>query len=152
MAHLTLKNSYFFKGKDFTHHAAVNELLQDPQYEPYLLFLRFDAIPVEEGLKKCSAGKTPLIVILDGTWNWAKSMFYLSENLQRLPRVKFTPSSKSEFYARKQPNEKCFSTIESIHHVITNFGEGTPQAERMLEPFRWMVKKQMEYSGRIRRK
>ena len=66
--------------------------------------------------------KTPLILVVDGTWNTARKMLRLSRNLHSVPRICFTPVRPSRFRVRKQPHPNCYSTIEAIHQTLELLG------------------------------
>ncbi|MCK5883377.1 MAG: DTW domain-containing protein, partial [Bacteriovoracaceae bacterium] len=56
-----------------------------------------------------------------GTWPCAKKMMKLSRNINSLPRICFTPTVKSRFDVKFQPDEMCLSTIESIHFFLSEW-------------------------------
>ena len=55
------------------------------------------------------------IVLLDGTWSQAKTLWWRNAWLLKLRRAIITPSRKS-LYAelRREPRRECLSTIESV--------------------------------------
>ncbi len=59
-----------------------------------------------------------VVFLLDATWSGARKMLRLSPNLQRLPRVMFTPSAPSRFVIKQQPVEGCLSTLEATHELL----------------------------------
>jgi len=152
MSHRMISNSFLFEGIDFTNHTGVNRLLQDPRFEPALLYAGPSSVDISQRSLPSSPEITPLIIVLDGTWSWAKSMYKRSKNLQRLPTFRFTPKTKSQFLVRKQPADYCYSTIEAVHYVISHFGAQSCRNEhdRLLSVFRGMVNKQLsfEHHGR----
>ncbi len=117
LSHLSLINSEIIVGTDFTDNSRVNAILEDPHYFPTVLY------PGEESLNITNnefnyadtQDKELVVFIIDGTWPCAKKMMTLSLNIQKLPRICFTPRKSSQFSIKHQPNELCVSTIEAIY-------------------------------------
>lgn len=155
MSHLCLKNSYFFEGTDFTHDEKVNALLADPRFHPVVLYpsptaVNLSTLTLEQRRGQFPADKQLLVFVIDGTWSQAKRVRRLSQNISQLPYICFTPPRPSGFRVRQQPAEHCFSTIESIHHLIELMGGGGDDAHAsMLRTFDRMVEQQVEY-GHLR--
>ena len=64
------------------------------------------------------------IVILDGTWSQAKTLWWRNAWLLKLRRVVLTPQYKSLYRElRKEPRRECLSTIESIAECLKALGE-----------------------------
>jgi DTW domain-containing protein len=119
LTHASLVNSEIIWDLDFTHHPRVNELIEDKANYCVLLYpgeaknLSKGEFVVED-LKE----KRLVVFLLDGTWACAKKMLKLSSNLQKLERLMFTPTQKSEFYIKHQPHEWCLSTIETVFQFL----------------------------------
>ena len=61
-------------------------LLDDPQWQPYLVFPGEYAAPERVVSEVCTTqGKRPLFVLLDATWSEARKMFRKSPYLDRFP-------------------------------------------------------------------
>ena len=153
MSHQCIHNSLLFVGTDFTHHPQVNAILQDPALYPVLLYPAINAVnltqlPLKERLGCFPKDKRLVVFVLDATWAQAKRMRRLSQNLLSLPTICFTPPSPSAFIVRKQPEANCYSTIESIHHIIGLLDSGTGEQEILLEIFSKMVNQQIAFSAR----
>ena len=147
MAFLNIQNSRLLLGADFSENEAVNALLEDPSRRCYLLFPGPLAVDLPE-LPECAEGIQEVFLILDATWSMAKKMLRLSKNLQTLPQVMFHPPHASEFLIRQQPGLICFSTIETIHHLIEKRGRRHDgKHHHLLTLFREMVQKQIECEG-----
>lgn len=159
MSHLSLQNSKLIMGQDYSQNAQVNALVQDPTLQPLILYpgpQSTNLTPLS-GLERRGLLKTglrPVIFVIDGTWATARKMMRLSDNLQTLPRLCFTPEKPSNFRVRKQPKPGCYSTIEAIHAVIDLFGPrpGFDFAQRphdaLLRVFDQMVERQLEFIRR----
>lgn len=64
------------------------------------------------------------IVVLDGTWSQAKSLWWRNAWLLKLHRVILQPKHKSLYKElRKEPRRECLSTIESVAEILEELGE-----------------------------
>ncbi|MGP0074952.1 MAG: tRNA-uridine aminocarboxypropyltransferase [Bryobacteraceae bacterium] len=64
------------------------------------------------------------IVVLDGTWAQAKTMWWRNPWLLKLKRIALNPSRRSLYGSlRREPRRECLSTIESIAEALTALGE-----------------------------
>ncbi len=148
MAFLHINNARLIVGSDFTMDQQLNQLLSDPHKKCWLLFPGEKALDLSE-VKPQLAGSTQeeqVFIILDATWAMAKKMYRQSLNLQRLPQVMFRPTEASRFMIRQQPHPDCYSTLETIHHIIECFGTH-PKGEhhRLIRVFQEMVQKQIDF-------
>ena len=58
----------------------------------------------------------------DGDMERAKKLLRLAPRLMTLPALRFTPSTPARYgQLRKEPRPECWSTLESVHHVIDRF-------------------------------
>jgi len=140
--HQSLCNSELFIGIDFSHHKRICEIIEN--YESYILFPSENAINLSTTNPK-STKRALAIFVIDATWSCAKSIFYKSSNLQTLPHLSFTPSKKSLYAIKEQPDDAYLSTIESTlvvlellnKHKIEKISESA--LEHFLEPFFKMI-------------
>ena len=116
MTNNSLENCELYVGVDFTNHKRVNELLNDTNYEPYVLYPHINSIKLNT--EKLSEQKKSLIFIIDSTWPCSKKILRLSRNLQNLQKVSFDHDKSSQFKIKTQPNEYCLSTTESTLCVL----------------------------------
>jgi DTW domain-containing protein YfiP len=73
------------------------------------------------------------IVILDGSWSQAKTLWWRNGWLLKLKRVVLTPQYKSLYRElRKEPRHECLSTIESIAECLSSLGEPA-ETEKVLK-------------------
>ena len=64
------------------------------------------------------------IVVLDGTWSQAKTLWWRNAWLLKLNRIVITPRHKSMYGdLRKEPRRECLSTIESVAEALEALGE-----------------------------
>jgi DTW domain-containing protein len=72
------------------------------------------------------------IVVLDGTWAQAKTLWWRNSWLLKLKRLRLTPSRPSLYGSlRKEPRRECLSTIESIAETMDALGESSTVAEAL---------------------
>jgi DTW domain-containing protein YfiP len=123
--HLTfacLQNAHKFIGVDFTEHRMLNALLQDESNAPMLLYpgkYSHDLSCPDHGQLSIPPDKTPLVILIDGTWAMAKKMMRLSTNLHHLPRICFQATTPSQYRIKEQPADECLATIEATHRLLT---------------------------------
>lgn len=150
VTHAALANSEIIVGVDFTHDARVNALMADPENHCVALYPGEKSLDVSRGdvgplhdVKR--SGKRLVVFLIDGTWQCAKKMMKLSENVRRLPRVSFAPERRSIFHIKQQPADFCLSTLESIHcfldHAHDRGLESLPARpqDNLIEVFRHMI-------------
>jgi len=116
---LSLPNSEIITTDDLPRNRRLNELLADSCFHPVLLYPGPDSVNLSEnGTLAVPERKELLVLVIDGTWSLAKKMMRLATNLHSLPRVCFTPSSRSRFLIKQQPHEHCLSTIEAVYFLL----------------------------------
>lgn len=120
LTHLCLPNSELHMGVNFDLHDDVQSLLKDRSNFPVLLYPGERARNLSAGELAPSelSGRQLVILLLDGTWSCARKMLRVSPSLQRLPRVMFTPASRSRFVIKQQPQDGCLSTLEAVHETL----------------------------------
>jgi len=152
-SHLILKNSEVLVDVSFDQNRRFLELINDPDYETYLLYPGDEVVnlseiqtwPVSTHLKK-------QFIVIDGTWPCAKKMMKVTTLLHHLPRVSFSSTKQSEFKIKHQPLPGCLSTVESIHQVICELNrlgvEKTgQQEENLIKVFRHTVDQQIQLAS-----
>ena len=158
MSHLCLKGSHLIKGQNYTHNDELNALLADSEYHTVILYpgqnsKNISSMPEAERRNQFLTDKKLRVVVIDGTWATAAKMVHQSTNLQKLPKICFTPVSPSNFRVRKQPESYCYSTIEAIHHTIdlfTNSKSADKPHDHLLEVFNSMVEKQLSFLKEVK--
>lgn len=95
---------------------ALLALLNDPQWQPYIVFPGEFVAPeriVSELLPADTASnKRPLFVLLDATWPEARKMFRKSPYLDRFPILSLAPSQISRYRLRRSKRDDHFCTSE----------------------------------------
>jgi DTW domain-containing protein YfiP len=149
LTHLSLPNSQLYVDVDFTHHKAINALIDDQQNLCYVLYPGEDSVHLNS--QKIELGNRQLVIfIIDSTWPCSVKILRLSHNLQCLPKLSFTHSKTSQFQIKEQPKEFCLSTMESTLTILEllNTQKIETIEERainsFLDPFLSMVQYQIQ--------
>jgi DTW domain-containing protein YfiP len=82
------------------------------------------------------------IIVLDGTWSKAKTLWWRNPWLNKLNRMALMPEKPSIYgHLRAEPRREFVSTLESVAHALTLCGE-SPELQRELERvFRTLVQR-----------
>ena len=82
------------------------------------------------------------IVVLDGTWSKAKTLWWRNPWLLKLRRVTLTPSKPSIYgRLRAEPRREFVSTLESVAAALTLCGESPEIASGLERVFRTLVQR-----------
>jgi len=83
------------------------------------------------------------LIILDGTWSQAKTIWWRNAWLLKLKRVILVPSEKSLYRElRREPRKECLSTIEAIAESLQFLGEKSEIASELKSVFARLLEKQ----------
>lgn len=106
--------------------AAIERLLNDPQWQPYIVFPSEYAQPerVVEQLQ-LESGRRPLFVLLDATWMEARKMFRKSAYLDRFPVLSLQPEQLSRYGLRRSKNAEHLCTAEVAALCLELAGDKT---------------------------
>ncbi|HTT64068.1 MAG TPA: tRNA-uridine aminocarboxypropyltransferase [Bryobacteraceae bacterium] len=89
-----------------------------------------------------SAGELEGIVVLDGTWAQAKTMWWRNAWLLKLKRLTLHPARPSLYgRLRKEPRRECLSTIESIAEALEALGEDATVCDTLRGYFAQLLQK-----------
>lgn len=92
---------------------ALLALLNDPQWQPYLVFPgEFVAPERVVSDVQVEPGKRPLFVLLDATWTEARKMFRKSPYLNSLPVLSLEPEHLSRYHLRRSTRSEHLCTAE----------------------------------------
>ncbi|MCM2330009.1 MAG: DTW domain-containing protein [Pseudomonas sagittaria] len=106
-------------------------LLEDPQWQPYVVFPAEYAEPqrVVQTVEPAS-GKRPLFILLDATWTEARKMFRKSPYLDRFPVLSLTPEQQSRYRLRRSTRGEHLCTAEVAAMCLELAGD-SPAAEAL---------------------
>lgn len=105
---------------------ALLALLDDPQWQPYVVFPGQYAAPerVVEDVAP-GASKRPLFILFDATWAEARKMFRRSPYLDRLPVLSLKPERITQYELRSSGRGDHFCTSEVAAMCMGLAGEHT---------------------------
>lgn len=148
LTHLSLPNSELYIDIDFTHHKAVNALIDDENNLCFVLYPGDESHDLNR--ERIDAGSRQIVIfIIDSTWVCSVKMLRLSRNLQALPKLSFTHSRRSAFQIKEQPAAYCLSTIESTLTVLELLNAHKTESieqeafDHFLDPFKAMIEYQI---------
>jgi len=124
LVHRAVTGSHLLINEHFDDDPKLAALLARPDLAPVILFPRPGSLDLGSATTAAThtllpPPRRPLVLIVDGTWTTAKKLLRLAPRLASLPAVRFTPPHGSRYgRLRKEPRAECWSTLESVHHVI----------------------------------
>ena len=86
--------------------------------------------------------ETPLegIVLIDGTWAQAKTMWWRNPWMIKLKRLVVTPQQRSLYGdLRREPRRECLSTIEAAAETLEALGESPDISVTLREHFKKLL-------------
>jgi len=109
-----------------------------------LLFPREDA----RDLETLSANERPSqLVVLDGTWPQARTLYRQNEWLHALPHYRLSPSAPSRYRIRREPSPDYVSTIESVLIALRILEPEIEGLDGLLSAFDAMIDEQIRRAG-----
>lgn len=92
----------------------VLALLNDPKYQPYVVFPGEYAYQPDLVCNTVSmtTGKRPLFILIDGSWRQAVKIYRKSEYLHHLPILSFDANTTAKYALRKGVRDFQFGTAE----------------------------------------
>jgi DTW domain-containing protein YfiP len=88
------------------------------------------------------------LLVLDGTWHTASTLYRDKRWLQRLPHVRFSPEAPSRYRLRREPEHDYVSTIEAIVEALRVLEPETAGLDAMLTAFDAMIDEQLAHVAR----
>jgi DTW domain-containing protein YfiP len=76
------------------------------------------------------------ILVLDGTWSQAKTLWWRNAWLLKLQRLMLSPRHPSLYRElRKEPRKECLSTLESVAEILESRGESPESVSHLRASF-----------------
>ena len=85
------------------------------------------------------------LVILDGTWHHAKTLYRDVVQLHSLPKYRLAPTEPGNYRIRMEPNETSLSTLEAVTAALHQLEPETKNIEALTNAFDCMIEKQLEH-------
>lgn len=90
------------------------------------------------------------VIVLDGTWSQAKTLWWRNAWLLKLPRIVLTPREPSLYgKLRKEPRRDYVSTLEAVADVLPALGEPAEIRETLRRLLRTLLQRARD-TGRTR--
>ena len=83
------------------------------------------------------------LVVLDGTWHHAKTMFRDLPELQALPRYRLAPTEPSRYGFRREPHAQFISTVEATIGALRVLEPELAGLDQLMDAFLTMVNRQL---------
>lgn len=117
-------------------HSLPRELLPSEEAEPVVV--------LERGGERRDLLAAPLagVVVLDGTWSQAKTLWWRNPWMVRLPRLVLHPREPSAYgKIRKQPKRGFLSTLEAVGETLVALGEDPALLKALKYTFRTLLQR-----------
>ncbi|MEZ4369848.1 MAG: tRNA-uridine aminocarboxypropyltransferase [Polyangiaceae bacterium] len=88
------------------------------------------------------------LIVLDGTWHHAHTIYRENTWLHALPHYALRPEEPSRYRIRKEPRAECVSTLEAITQALTQLEPGLEGLEGLLSSFDQMIDQQIAYAAK----
>lgn len=133
---------HIYKGRRF-HSQGHDETLENILTAPnsLLLYPSKHSVPLQD--IDITAGPYTLVLI-DGTWPQAKTIYTSSKILQNMKHVKLVSTGNSCYIVRTQPSEGCLSTLETAAKALSVLENDSRYEELLIEPLNVLCKYQIE--------
>ncbi len=110
---------------------ALLELLDDPRWQPVVVFPGEFAAPDRVVTELAADARPPLFILLDGTWAEARKAFRKSPYLDRFPVLALSPGTLSRYTLRRAWHGHHLCTAEIAALCLA--GAGDERAAQALE-------------------
>lgn len=118
-----VKDTYAFSWSRVGNMQAVESLLNDSAWQPYIVFPGEYAQEERVRHQLTPSDKRPLFVLLDGTWPEARKMFRKSPYLDKFPVLSLTSDQLSRYQLRRSNNAAHLCTAEVAALCLDLAGE-----------------------------
>ena len=82
------------------------------------------------------------LIVLDGTWSQAKTLWWRNAWLLKTTRISLAPPKKSLYaHLRKEPRKECLSTLESVAMALDQLGENPVVGSQLVKLFTEMLER-----------
>jgi DTW domain-containing protein len=88
------------------------------------------------------------LVVIDGTWHTARTLYRDKSWLRDLPCYKLSPQSASRYRIRREPNHEALSTVEAIVEALRVLEPDTPNVASLISAFDSMIDRQLHFVRR----
>ncbi|QUM76896.1 DTW domain-containing protein [Moritella sp. 24] len=145
---LSLPQCQIIIGENFTDNTQLNDILNDPMRECYLLYPSEHSIAAEDLAYSSTSQVEPCegkhaikrtFILLDGTWRKAFKMFQSSVNVQGIPAVRLNAENESQYTIRQTSIEGGLSTVEAGYLLLSTLEKNKTKYQPLLSAFEYMI-------------
>jgi DTW domain-containing protein len=105
--------------------------------------------PTSRDLSELPPGERPShLVVIDGTWHTARTLYRDKAWLRSLPQVRFSPAAPSRYRIRREPSLDYVSTLEAIVEALRVLEPETEGLDALLAAFDHMIDEQLVFIRR----
>ncbi|XP_064474723.1 tRNA-uridine aminocarboxypropyltransferase 2-like isoform X1 [Ornithodoros turicata] len=87
------------------------------------------------------------LIVLDGTWSQARSLFFNSPQLHGLKQVQINPNKTSDYVIRTQPTQECLSTVETVAYALSVLEDKPELQEVLTRPLHALCQFQLQHGA-----
>ncbi|KAK7590213.1 hypothetical protein V9T40_001826 [Parthenolecanium corni] len=145
---LTSDKFIIFRGTKFpqSKHSGLHAILNSP--DTVLVYPTSEAVDLNELPKVTDSSSLRYnLVLIDGTWPQAKTIYNKSKALHSLKQVKISTPRGSEFTIRTQPTDNCLSTLETAAEALAVLENKPTVKHDLLRPLSTMCSFQFSYGA-----
>lgn len=124
--------------------AEVRDLRGELERPVALLFPGPSAQPLEE---RSTVAAPRTLVVLDGTWSQARSLYYENQWIRELDCCTLTPREPSSYRIRREPSRHCLSTLEATEQALAILEPENRELSRLSAAFDAMIDGQLAISA-----
>ncbi|CAK8694808.1 tRNA-uridine aminocarboxypropyltransferase 2-like [Clavelina lepadiformis] len=117
------------------------------QTNTFLLYPGQGAKNIEDVVSNASKESVFNVVLIDGTWKQASSIYAQNKFLQELQKVQLNSTGISEYVIRTQPTENSLSTVECAALALEYTEESKDIKEILLQPLRSLCQFQLDHGA-----
>lgn len=89
------------------------------------------------------------LIILDGTWHHAKTLYRDVSALHGLPKYRLAPAEPGKYRIRMEPNATSLSTLEAVAAALRQLEPETKNITALTRAFNCMIEKQLDHPQSI---
>ena len=94
------------------------------------------AAPLEAEANAAELNRLEGVIVVDGTWSQAKTLWWRNAWMLKLQRLMLSPKHASLYRElRREPRRDCLSTLESIAEILDALGEPADAAKHLRSAF-----------------
>lgn len=87
------------------------------------------------------------LVVIDGTWHQARTLYRAFPDLHALPHVALAPAAPSRYRIRREPHPTYVSTLEAIAQALAELEPDLVGLDALLDAFDSMIDDQIGFIG-----